>query len=186
MSNIWFSSDYHFFHNKNFVYEPRGFSNIEEMNKVIIEKHNSLVQKDDEVYILGDLMLNDNEGGLNCIKQLNGHLHIILGNHCTPTREQLYKTLSNVEGVQLAAKLKYKGYHFFMTHYPCITGNLEKESLKQMTLNLSGHTHSKEKFYQNMPFVYNVAVDAHDCYPVHIDQIIEDMKAKVEECKSML
>ena len=73
-----------------------------------------------------------------------------------------------------------------MTHYPCMTGNLEKESLKQCTLNLFGHTHSKEKFYQDIPFMYNVAMDAHNCTPVHIDQIIEDMKAKVKECKEML
>ena len=30
---IWFTSDTHFFHNKNFVYEPRGFTSVEEMNK---------------------------------------------------------------------------------------------------------------------------------------------------------
>ena len=73
-----------------------------------------------------------------------------------------------------------------MTHYPCMTGNLEKESLKQMTLNLYGHTHQQTNFYQDMPFIYHVGLDSHNCTPVHIDQIIEDMKNKVDECKAML
>lgn len=186
MSNIWVSSDYHFNHDKPFLYMPRGFSNVQDMNEAIIERHNSLVELEDEVYILGDLMLNDNEKGIECIKRLNGKLHIILGNHDTPTREALYKDCWNVAEVALAARLKYKGYHFFMTHYPCLTGNLEKESLKQCTCNLYGHTHQTTNFYQDIPFVYHVGVDSHNCTPVHIDQVIEDMNKKVKECVEML
>ena len=38
--------------------------------------------------------------------------------------------------------------------------------------NLHGHTHSKEKFEECGS--YNVAVDAHNCFPVSIEQIIKD------------
>ena len=186
MNNIWLTSDLHLCHDREFLYGPRGFDNVNDMNKAIVERWNAVVQPDDIVYVLGDIMLNDNDEGMRLLESLKGHIRIVLGNHDTATRQNLYPTSPNVEDVQLAAMLKYKGYHFFMTHYPCMTGNLEKKSLKQMTLSLSGHTHSKEKFYQNMPFVYNVAVDAHDCYPIHIDQIIEDIKAKVNEYKEML
>ena len=55
-----------------------------------------------------------------------------------------------------------------------------------MTLNLYGHTHQQTNFYQDMPFIYHVGLDSHNCTPVHIDQIIEDMKNKVDECKAML
>lgn len=156
------------------------------MNKAIIERYNAVIQPDDEVYVLGDLMLNNNEEGLNCIKQLKGHIHIILGNHDTPTRESLYRECENVVEVALAARLKYRGYHFFMTHYPCFTGNLEKESLKQCTCNLYGHTHQQTNFYQDIPFMYHVGMDSHNCTPVLLDQVIEDMNKKVEECKKML
>ena len=186
MSNIYITSDLHFCHDRAFVYEPRGFPNIDEMNQAIVDNWNSIVQPDDIVYVLGDIMLNDNEQGLKLLKSLKGEIHIVLGNHDTATREALYKDCQNVAEVALAAKLKYRGYHFFMTHYPCLTGNLEKESLKQCTCNLYGHTHQTTNFYQDIPFMYNVAMDAHNCTPVHIDQIIEDMKQKVEECKEML
>ena len=34
---IYFTSDWHFCHNKPFIYESRGFKSIEEMNEIIIE-----------------------------------------------------------------------------------------------------------------------------------------------------
>ena len=104
----------------------------------------------------------------------------------TDNRLALYRTLPNVKSVTFAAKIKYGGYNFFLTHFPCLTGNIEKESLKQMSLNLSGHTHSKDKFFYDLPYVYNVAMDAHNCTPVSVDELITDMIAKVEECKKEL
>ena len=51
---IWLCSDWHFCHDRGFVYEPRGFNSIEEMNETIVNKHNSIVLPEDDVYILGD------------------------------------------------------------------------------------------------------------------------------------
>ena len=51
---IYLSSDFHFGHQKSFIYEPRGFSSIEEHDKKIIENWNSIVNPEDEVYCLGD------------------------------------------------------------------------------------------------------------------------------------
>lgn len=186
MSKIWLTSDLHFCHDREFLYGPRGFSNVEDMNKAIVERWNNVVQPEDTVYVLGDIMLNNNERGLKLLKSLKGEIHIILGNHDTATREALYKDCWNVVEVALAARLKYKKYHFFMTHYPCNTGNLEKESLKQCTLNLYGHTHQQTNFFQDIPYMYHVGLDSHNCTPVCLDDIIEDMETKVEECKEML
>ena len=43
MSKVWFTSDSHFCHDRGFVYEPRGFKNIEEMNVAIVERWLSLM-----------------------------------------------------------------------------------------------------------------------------------------------
>lgn len=183
---IWLTSDTHFGHNRAFLYEPRGFTNVQDMNETIVKNWNEVVGPNDTVYLLGDVMLNNNEIGLTLLKQLNGNIHIILGNHDTDVRAALYRECENVRSVELAAKIKYKGYHFFMTHFPCLTANLEKESLKQCTCNLYGHTHQKTNFFQDMPFMYHVGVDSHNCYPVLLDDIIEEMEAKVQECKEQL
>lgn len=186
MSKIYLTSDTHFCHDRKFLYVPRGFKTVWDMNKAIVSNWNQIVNVDDDVYILGDIMLNNNEQGLKLLKSLKGQIHIVRGNHDTDTRIALYKDCYNVVEVADAIYLKYNHYHFYLTHYPCYTGNLEKESLKQMTLNLSGHTHSKDKFFNDLPFVYNVACDAHNCTPVNIETIIHDMYDKVEECKYYL
>ena len=150
---IWLTSDWHFGHDRQFIWKARGFSSIEEMNEYIISTHNSLVQSEDDVYVLGDLMLGNSSINIEYIKQLNGKLHIVRGNHDTDTRWEMYSQLPNVVEQSNAITFKYKQHHFYLSHYPTLTGNLEKESLTQMTLNLYGHTHQKEHFYLDMPFM---------------------------------
>ena len=156
------------------------------MNEAYVERWNSVVDEDDDIYVLGDLMLGPNEIGISYLKRLKGRIHIVAGNHDTPTRRALYLELPNVWSLEWAFMLNYKKYHFFMTHFPCMTGNLEKESLKQMTLNLYGHTHQRSNFYEDRPYMYHVGVDSHDGYPVLLDDIIQEMKDKVKECIDFL
>ena len=68
---IFVTSDLHFCHDRAFVYEPRGFSNVEEMNQAIVERWNAVVQPEDIVYVLGDIMLNNNEEGIRLFNSLN-------------------------------------------------------------------------------------------------------------------
>ena len=156
------------------------------MNETIVQKWNDTVSTEDDVYILGDVILGD-PSNIEYVKRLSGKLHIVLGNHDTSKREEMYRNLPNVvEVAEVGIRLKYKKHHFVLTHYPMMTGNLEKESLKQMSLNLYGHTHQASNFYNDLPFMYHVGVDSHDCYPALLDDIIEEMYAKVKECVAFL
>ena len=92
----------------------------------------------------------------------------------------------NVVEVVDAKKLEYNGYHFYLSHYPTFTANLEKESLKKCIINLYGHTHQKSNFYNDIPFMYHVGVDSHNCTPVLLDDVIAECEAKVMECKKQL
>ena len=113
---IWITSDWHFNHDKEFVWKERGFNSVDEMNKKIIENYNSLVNPDDDIYVLGDLMLGPAAAGIDCIKQLKGKLHIALGNHDTETRKNLYYELPNVIEIGYALYLKYRKHHFLLTY----------------------------------------------------------------------
>ena len=187
MGKIFLTSDTHFGHDRQFIWGPRGFESVWKMNGAIVENWNETVNAEDDVYLLGDVMLGNNEYGLTCLKQLKGNIHIIRGNHDTNTRMELYNKCWNVVEITEGQFLKYKDYHFYLSHFPTITSNLEKSpNPKEHILNLYGHTHSKDKFYNDIPFMYNVAVDAHNCYPVEIEQIIMDIKEKVKECAKYL
>jgi len=50
----------------------------------------------------------------------------------------------------------------------------------------SNHTHKKEKFYNGLPFMYNVSLDAHNNRPVAIDEAIADIRAKTEEYLNLM
>lgn len=174
---IYLTSDWHFGHSKEFLFRPRGFNNIEEHNQAIIKNHNSIITDEDDVYVLGDLMLSDPEEGIRCIKQLKGKLHIIRGNHDTDRKWEMYKELDNVvELCGWATVIKYKKYNFYLSHFPTMTPNIDKESLRQTLINLYGHTHQQTNFYNNIPQVYHVGMDSHNCYPVLLDDIIEEIK----------
>lgn len=185
---IYLTSDLHFNHNREFIWKARGFTSVQEMNEEIIKRHNALVRPDDDVYILGDSSLGGGDEQILAankalIEQLNGKLHIIRGNHDTDRRVAMYASCKNVVGpILYADMIHYKGYHFYLSHFPTLTGNLEKESLKQCTCNLFGHTHQTTNFHMDMPYLYHVGVDSHDCKPVLLDDIIKEMEAKVIEC----
>ena len=157
------------------------------MNNVLIERHNAIVQPDDDIYCLGDCMLGNNETGIKLIKQLKGNIHIIRGNHDTDVRLDLYQHCWNIVEVCDAKYLKYNGISFFLCHYPTITSNLEKSNnIKAHLVNLYGHTHQKTNFYNDMPFCYHVGVDSHECTPISLDNIILEIKEKAKECEKYL
>ena len=178
---IYFSSDLHLNHDKSFIYQPRNFKNIYEMNNTIIKNFNKTITYNDDLYLLGDHFLGDIESGLKLFKQLPGKIHLIWGNHDTDAKKEKLKPIicwNVVEILGYASMLKYNNYRFYLSHYPSFTTNFNEyqKPLKKRTLCLAGHTHSKEKFESCNS--YNVAVDAHNFFPVSIEQIIEDFKDK--------
>lgn len=180
MNKIFVTSDTHFCHNREFLYGPRGFSTVADMNKAIVSNWNKIVDMEDTVYLLGDVMLNDNDLGTRLLKNLKGKIHIILGNHDTAQRIEIYNKCYNVKNVSYAEKLDYNGYHFFLSHYPTLTSNFDyNKPLKSRVISLCGHTHTNDKFadWGEAP-IYHCELDAHNCIPVCIDQIISDIISK--------
>ena len=178
--NIWFTSDWHFNHQKPFIYEPRGYNSPEEMNRDLMARYNRFVAQDDEVYCLGDCCLGGAdklEENYQLIKQLNGLIHIIRGNHDSDKKLEMYARLPNVVEICEGKMFKYEKYHFYLCHYTTATTNFDMDKpLKQRVLGLSGHRHTEDKFLDMQNGCYHVEVDAHHNFPVHIDEIITDYK----------
>ena len=121
------------------------------------------------------------------LNRLNGNKILIRGNHDTDARWKLYATLPNVELIGWAEVIKYKKYQFYLSHHPTMTSNLEKAPhLRMHLINLYGHTHQPNKFYQDIPYLFHVGLDSNDCKPISIDDAIELMKEKTQECLGFL
>lgn len=56
MSKIFLTSDLHFNHDREFIYGPRGFKSVEEMNEALIKNWNGTVTNEDDVYVLGGFL----------------------------------------------------------------------------------------------------------------------------------
>lgn len=175
---IFFTSDLHFNHDKEFLWAKRGYKSIGYMNQDLIQKWNATVGADDEVYLLGDVMLGDLNAGLGCLMQLKGHIHIIIGNHDTDRRIEFYNTCPNVKDVKYADMIKERHWQFYLSHYPTMIANFNDN---KKLWNLCGHTHTTDAFEHYQFQAYNVCVDAHNGFPVSIEQIKQDIRNKRNE-----
>lgn len=179
MKKIYFTSDLHFCHKKDFIYKARGFNSIEEHDEELIKRFNSIVTPEDDLWILGDLMLGDNDEGIKKIKQLNGNLHIIYGNHDTNARILRYaEELDNAEIHGFATTFKYKKKQFMLSHYPTITSNIDEDGapIKAKVINLCGHSHTKNRFKDmDKGLIYHVEIDCHNNFPISLDEILFDI-----------
>lgn len=188
MSEIFFTSDTHFCHGKSFLYEPRGFTNADEMNEAIIERWNEVVKPGDTVYHLGDTMLNDNEKGIECFKRLNGMIFLIYGNHDTSNRiDGLFAACRHkMLGGWHAFVIKHGKQSIYLSHYPTLTANYDDKHFSQHVINLHGHTHQRANWLDpRNPFMYHVGVDSHNCTPVHIDEVMTDIRQRWNEIKKL-
>jgi len=177
---IFITSDTHFCHSQPFLYEPRGFTSVDEMNEAIIERWNSIVKPNDRVIHLGDIMLNDNEKGIECLKRLNGEICLIYGNHDSLTRQKLIQSeCQSIISLGYAHMFKHGKMSIYLSHYPTLTANYDEKYFSQHVLALHGHTHQQANFmYPNNPFCYHVGMDSHNCTPVSLDEIICEVRQR--------
>lgn len=86
--NIFFASDFHLSHIRDFIWKPRGFTSFEEHTKALIDGINATVGENDILFYLGDFSLNSNPPEtreyFRSIKCKN--IYYIWGNHESSTQ----------------------------------------------------------------------------------------------------
>jgi calcineurin-like phosphoesterase family protein len=175
MSKIYFASDHHLGHKNiitfrdsaGFAIRPH-FTDIEQHDEFIINKHNDVVKNNDLVYFLGDVAWKTNTKAYNQIKSMKGRKRICLGNH--DDADWLFDT-GLFERIYL---WKYFPEHNLVaSHVPMTSNDLKNGKLR----NVHGHTH--EKFAYNTGYGvshgihYNVSVEAISYKPIELDEILK-------------
>lgn len=166
---IWFTSDLHLGHANAINLCQRPFESIEEMNRTLIRNYNSMVAKNDTVYILGDLSFRvPIEEAEDLIRQLKGKKILIRGNHDKNYDPSLF------EGIYHFYELKgYYKYPIALMHYPMV----EWPKSRHGSLHLHGHQHNEFEYNERMKqegiLRYDVGVDANDYFPVSLNTICE-------------
>lgn len=181
MSRIFFTSDLHLGHDKPFIYEARGFENIEEHDIALINNWNKIVSDDDDVFLLGDVVVGSIATGINHLKMLRGKIHIVRGNHDTDAKIAKYLECKHVVEVAESIRLKVGHRTLLLTHYPLMIAGPETPNMKTATINLYGHTHQTSNFYEingvPYPFMYHVGMDSHEMKPILLEDILTEVRS---------
>lgn len=197
---IYFTSDLHFCH--PFVAQKRGFKNFKQHDYAVIKNINSMVGKNDELYILGDMCCGNNTSfyeAIRCIDQLHvipSHRHLILGNHeafkLKPDwYSKAYSRFVSVSTRDIIQPEQLNRTPIVMTHVPptslltkCLEYPLsyrDKEALEHSldvagAVHLYGHTHQSTPLTSGTLRCVNVGLDAWNLKPVSLDRITEVLK----------
>ncbi len=172
-----FTSDLHLFHKNILKFTRRPVKSVEEMHKVLVENWNSDVNPDDDVYILGDTSFGKVSETLEIIKELNGNLYFLQGNHCSDNLMNQLRKLPKCHAYSTPyLKRKFDKQHVIMCHYPIACWDKERYG----SYMLYGHTHNT---YENHGKSIDVGIDAAwENYgkfrPLTIDEIHEIMSDK--------
>lgn len=169
-TKVWLMSDLHLGHDRDFVWAKRGFSNVQEHNETLIKNIRTCVGENDEFFILGDLTLGDLDAAAPLLRQIPGHVHVILGNHDTERRIEFYQSLG--WDVQFSTIIRWGKYRFYLSHYPTDCANQDEDKLSLATLSIYGHTHQSEAWLPARPFSYCVCPEANENRPCEISDII--------------
>jgi calcineurin-like phosphoesterase family protein len=176
MSKVFVIADTHFGDENIRRFENRPFALLSTMNEKMIKNWNDTVSDEDTVYVLGDCCFGGPEymdQNIELIRQMNGKKYLAIGNHDTDTKIKMYKEAGLFEAIQFAYRIRFKKYEYLMTHYPTLVWNGEDP---KPVWNIHGHDHDKSIFHDT-GHNYDVCMEAHNCYPVSLEQIHADIKA---------
>jgi calcineurin-like phosphoesterase family protein len=160
MGSIFFTADFHFNHFNAISHSGRPYVTTEEMNKALIENHNSRVNTCDTVYYLGDILWKSKLEDF--IPRLYGkEKHLILGNHDKRSIGEYSKFFNTVERLK---EIRIENKHIVLCHYAMRTWNRSHYG----SIQLHAHSHG------TLPPIgkqYDVGVDNNNYYPVSWEEI---------------
>lgn len=163
-NSIYLIGDLHLDHSNIIRYcaRPFLFSNINEMNSVLVENWNRVVHDSNTVYFLGDLTFGrDARPAEYWLPKLNGKIHFIRGNH-----------EFGVKNSQEYEILNYRDHDFLLVHNP---------DPRQLPIKWTGwviHGHKHDNDVKNYPFIngetktINVSAELTNYRPVSLDYIL--------------
>jgi len=168
---IFFTSDQHFGHSNIIKYCERPFASADEMDEQLIANWNATVGPHDVVWMLGDISFHSSSLTREILRELNGSLKLVMGNHDHRFKNDKAVLDCFTEVYECFVTRTYPRDNcetapFVLCHFPF----LEWDKKYNGAIHLHGHSHGKspveEKFYR-----YDVGVDTNDFRPISLKEI---------------
>lgn len=148
----------------------RPFNTTMDMISTLMRNHNSIVNEEDEVIIVGDVCYKEVPEYLKYLAGFNGKKTLIRGNHDRGiTDEEFLKYFEKVIPDGDGLELEIEGIPCYATHYPTC-GRKDR-------FTLCAHIHHAWRYQLNM---FNIGVDSNHFLPVNLETIPFHFKAITE------
>ena len=184
--HLFFTSDTHFGHKNIIKFCNRPFKDTNEMNEALINNWNRVVGPDDTIFHLGDFAFGGSYLWNNMLDRLNGHIHLIIGNHDRKNLRQGYS--AKFESISPQLQINIDGRSVYLNHYPflCYGGSYRGD--RDAVWQLFGHVHSgplssgkdSERLKMLFPYQYDVGVDNNNFTPISWENVKIRIKNNIE------
>lgn len=170
MTDIWFTADFHLNHSNILRYCNRPFPNVEEMNRVIIDRLNGRVKTNDILYFLGDFCMGSRSRAAEFRGQIRCRtIFAIPGNH----DKQIRKLIKEFNWLNDLTEISVNNQRIMLCHYAMRVWNHSSRG----AWHLYGHSHGRLPDIPSSRSM-DIGVDAHDFFPWHFDEIRSRMVSK--------
>ena len=161
----FFTADIHAYHKNVIKYCNRPFKDMNEMLERIEVNWNDKITAKDQVWILGDFAFCGREFARGLLKRLNGHKHLVIGNH---DDKRILKA-PEWESVQNYKEINVGKQHIVLFHY----GMRVWSRSHYGSWMLYGHSHGSLPPIRNS---FDVGIDSHNFTPLHYDEVEDIIK----------
>ena len=167
MRDLFIISDTHFGHanmlrftdSKTDLRVRPNWESVDEMDEHMIDRWNSVVQRDDIVYHLGDVYMGGNRG-LTVLPRLRGRKRLILGNHDNGKDQNLHRHFEKILMWRM-----FPEFRCLLTHVPVHESTLNAK----VPYNLHGHIHQNSS---PSPQHINCCVEVQHYTPRSIEELV--------------
>ena len=173
MTNILFTADLHLGHNNLVKRGQRPFSTCEEHDQVLMDNWNNKINKSDLIYILGDVVWNNE---FSILDKFNGQKIIIKGNHDKTKHLEIAKAKGYICNWHYQKGLTIDNKFLYMQHFSCRSW----ERSFHGSYHIYGHSHGTLEDYK---LSTDIGVDCWNFTPVNWEELKAYMEAKKVEDK---
>lgn len=169
-------SDLHFGHKDIINFDHRPFRDVDEMDRCLIKLWNSRIQKNDDIYIVGDFACDNEKPEQWYLRQLRGNKHLIVGNHDNKLLKN-NEAMVYFESAESLLRLTDQDRKIVLCHYP-MAKLCENPDVSYFVY---GHIHSKKDEMFELIKTYKNTLNASACInnytPGSINELIRNNMA---------
>lgn len=168
----YYTSDLHLGHENIIKLCERPFADVDEMNRILVERWNARVHRGDHVYVVGDLSFRSRLPVTNYLKELRGCKHLIVGNHDKRWMKQI-SLEEYFESVDLMVEVNDGRRSLVLCHYPMMSWPGKNSFL------IYGHIHNNKPdsywpVLKNYDRALNACVEINGYQPVTFEELVAD------------